>query len=136
MNRLERKVFSRTQCHCLVLMLLAVTALFSSLAFAGQSDSAVPCPGEGALLYRSPVSGAYETIPLTHTDVAVDVRGLVESATVTQQYVNSSSQPIEAVYVFPLPQDAAVYDMEIRVGNRLIRSVIREREEAKHIYEA
>jgi Ca-activated chloride channel family protein len=50
----------------------------------------------------------------------------------TQQYVNSSSVPIEAVYVFPLPYDAAVYDMDmgIRIGNRAIRSEIHEREEA------
>src|SRR5262249_6047940 len=56
--------------------------------------------------------------------------------TVTQQYANSSVQPIEAVYVFPLPHDGAVYDMEIRIGNRVIRSVIRERAEAKRVYEA
>jgi len=73
---------------------------------------------------------------LVHTDAAIDVRGLAATATVTQQYVNSSTEPIEAIYVFPLPHDAAVYDMEIRIGNRVIRSVIREREEAKRVYEA
>ena len=62
------------------------------------------------------------------------MRGLVASATVTQQYANSSSVPIEAIYVFPLPHDAAVYDMEIRIGNRVIKSVVREREEAKRVY--
>src|SRR5262249_14492622 len=44
--------------------------------------------------------------------------------------------PLEAVYVFPLPHDAAVYDLEIRIGNRVIRSVIKEREEAKRTYDA
>src|SRR6185437_8486715 len=78
----------------------------------------------------------YQTVPLVHTDAALDIRGLVASATVTQQYVNSSTQPIEAVYIFPLPHDAAVYDMEIRVGNRVIHSVVKEREEAKKTYEA
>ncbi len=92
-------------------------------------------PGEGCLIYKSPVSGSYETVPLLHTDAALDVRGLVASATVTQQYANSSGTPIEAVYVFPLPHDAAVYDLEIRIGNRVIRSVIHEREQAKRVYE-
>jgi Ca-activated chloride channel family protein len=100
----------------------------------GQDDRAAPCGSEGALLYRSTSSGRYESVPLVHTDVALDVRGLVAAATVTQQYVNSNTEPIEAVYVFPLPHDAAVYDMEIRIGNRLIRSAIREREEAKRVY--
>src|SRR6185312_726795 len=75
--------------------------------------------GEGSLLYRSGASGQYESIPLLHTDAAIDVRGLVASATVTQQYANSTTTPIEAIYVFPLPHDAAVYDMEIRIGNRV-----------------
>jgi len=88
------------------------------------------------LCYKSPVSGGYEFVPLLHTDVSLDVRGLVASGTVTQQYVNDTSTPIEAVYVFPLPHDAAVYDLEIHVGNRVIRSVIKEREEAKRTYEA
>ena len=61
------------------------------------------------------------------------MRGLAASATVTQQYVNSSTEPVEAVYIFPLPHDSAVYDLEIRVGNRVIRSTIREREEAKRV---
>lgn len=90
--------------------------------------------GEGSLLYRSGASGQYQSIPLLHTDATIDVRGLVASATVTQQYANSSAVPVEAIYVFPLPHDAAVYDMEIRIGNRVIKSVVREREEAKRVY--
>lgn len=123
-------------CKRFVLAFLAVITIFSGGVWAGQSGDTTPCPGEGALLHRSPISGNYQAIPLVHTDVALDVRGSVAAATVTQQYVNSSTEPIEAVYVFPLPHDAAVYDMEIRIGNRLIRSVIREREEAKRVYEA
>src|SRR5437899_2758437 len=122
----------------LVLGLLAFTSILAGGA-SGQSDDGALTPsrvGEGCLLYRSPLSGRYETVPLAHTDVALDVRGLVAAATVTQQYINNTNEPIEAVYVFPLPHDAAVYDMEIRIGNRVIRSVIREREEAKRAYEA
>ena len=121
------------------LTLLAVTTVLAgwvSGGQGGQSDNAPPPVYEGSLLYRSPISGRYESVPLVHTDVTLDVRGLAAAATVTQQYVNSSTEPIEAVYVFPLPHDSAVYDMEIRIGNRLIRSVIREREEAKRVYES
>jgi Ca-activated chloride channel family protein len=122
----------------LVFGLLAFTAIFAGWA-SGQSDDGAVTParvGEGCLLYRSPLSGRYEAVPLVHTDVALDVRGLVAAATVTERYVNSTNEPIEAVYVFPLPHDAAVYDLEIRIGNRVIRSVIREREEAKRTYAA
>jgi Ca-activated chloride channel family protein len=118
------------------LAILAVTTILAGWASGRQNDGATPRVGEGCLLYRSPISGRYESVPLVHTDVALDVRGLAVAATVTQQYVNNTNEPIEAVYVFPLPHDAAVYDMEIRIGNRVIRSLIRERAEAKRVYEA
>jgi Ca-activated chloride channel homolog len=132
-NRLHTKACTR-----FVLALLAVTIVFSGSVSGGQSGQPDNTPPvcEGSLLYRSPISGRYEPVPLVHTDVTFDVRGLAAAATVTQQYVNSSTEPIEVVYIFPLPHDAAVYDMEIRIGNRLIRSVIREREEAKRVYES
>jgi len=118
------------------LALIALTTILAPLARGGQADNSPTQVGEGSLLYRSPVSNRYESVPLIHTDAVLDVRGLVAAATVTQQYSNSSSAPIEAVYIFPLPHGAAVYDMEIHVGDRIIRSVIRERQEAKRVYEA
>jgi Ca-activated chloride channel family protein len=120
----------------LIAALLAVMMLMAGPLFGQEAKAAPPLVGEGSLLYRSPITGQQELIPLLHTDVNLNVRGPVCSATVTQQYVNSGSTPIEAVYVFPLPHDAAVYDMEIDIGNRVIRSVVREREEAKRTYEA
>lgn len=80
-------------------------------------------------------SGRYAPVPLRHTAVEIDVRGLVASATVTQEYRNEGDEPLQAVYVFPLPPDAAVYDMEIRVGDRVIRSLIQEKEEARRTYD-
>jgi Ca-activated chloride channel homolog len=135
MTRFTQKFVNTDVCKRLLVALLAVIAVLPSLA-SGQSGNNPSYADQGCLLYRSPISGVYDQIPLLHTDVALDVRGLVVSATVTQQYANSSADPIEAVYIFPLPHDAAVYDMEIRIGNRVIRSVIREREEAKRVYEA
>jgi Ca-activated chloride channel family protein len=126
--------FFKGACTRFFLTLLTIATISASLC-SGQTDDGPPRVGEGSLLYRSPTSGRYESVPLVHTDAAVDVRGLVASATVTQQYVNSGTTPIEAVYIFPLPHDAAVYDMEIRIGNRVIRSEIHERQEAKRVYE-
>jgi Ca-activated chloride channel family protein len=136
MRRFSENQVIQKVCMRLALALLALTTILAGRA-SGQTDDEGPSRvGQGCLLYHLPISGRYETVPLVHTDVALDVRGLVAAATVTQQYVNSTNEPIEAVYVFPLPHGAAVYDMEIRIGNRVIRSLIREREEAKRTYEA
>ena len=119
-----------------VLAFLAVVTILAGAVSAGQSENSLPAATEGVLCYRSPVTNGYEYVPLLHTNVSLDVRGLVASGTVKQQYVNDTSTPIEAIYVFPLPHDAAVYDLEIHVGNRVIRSVIKERAEAKRTYDA
>ena len=127
--------FRNAICPRFFLSLLTVAVVLTGSLATAQNDGGSPKVSEGSLIYRSP-SGGYEVVPLLHTDVELDVRGPVASATVTQQYANSSAKPIEAVYVFPLPHDAAVYDMEMLIGNRVIRSMIRERAEAKRVYEA
>jgi len=74
-------------------------------------------------------------MPLKHTDVKIEVSGFVASATVTQHYHNPFKKPIEAVYTFPLPNDAAVDDMQMIIGQRTIKGLIKRREEARKIYE-
>src|SRR5271167_1330338 len=134
-NWLQSKAWTRVA-FAILTTLTVFAGWLSGAQQEGQSDDAPPPVCEGSLLYRSPISGRFESIPLVHTDVTLDVRGLAAAATVTQQYVNSGTDPFEAVYVFPLPHDSAVYDLEIRIGNRLIRSAIREREEAKRVYDS
>lgn len=93
---------------------------------------------------ESPTSGSLEAIqkdgkalgfcPLSHTDVRAAVSGILARVTVTQKFQNPYDSPIEAVYTFPLPHQAAVDDMTIKVGDRVIRGVIKERQEARAIY--
>src|SRR5262245_25285373 len=74
--------------------------------------------------------------PLKHTDVKAEVSGSLARVTVTQEFHNPFQEKIEAVYVFPLPQSAAVDDMTMIVGDRTIKGKIKRREEARAIYEA
>ena len=73
-------------------------------------------------------------LPLKHTDVKAQISIYVAAVDVTQQYHNPYDEKIEAVYSFPLPDDAAVRDFVMTIGTRRIRGIIREREEAKAIY--
>ena len=73
--------------------------------------------------------------PLKHTEVAVKVSGYIARVEVKQLFTNPYPDKIEAVYVFPLPQDSAVDDMLIKVGDRTIKGDIKKKAEAKQIYE-
>ncbi len=74
-------------------------------------------------------------LPLQHSSYHVKVAGILAETQVRQSYANPFSAKIEATYVFPLPEDAAVTDFIMVIGERKIRGLIREREEAKRIYE-
>ncbi len=74
--------------------------------------------------------------PLEHTTVKAEAAGFVARVDVTQEFTNPLDEPIEAVYVFPLPSDCAVDAMEMTVGDRVITGTVKRREEAKQIYEA
>ncbi|HVG17577.1 MAG TPA: VIT domain-containing protein, partial [Blastocatellia bacterium] len=74
--------------------------------------------------------------PLKHTDVKAEISGFLSRVVVTQEFENPFKDKIEAVYTFPLPQNAAVDDMTMRVGDRTVRGRIKRREEARAIYEA
>jgi Ca-activated chloride channel family protein len=91
-------------------------------------------PGAGALMAK--LSGEKEVpLPLKHTDVKAWISGYIATVEVTQQYHNPYDAKIEAVYVFPLPHNAAVNEFLMVIGDRRIRGIIREREEAERIYE-
>lgn len=73
--------------------------------------------------------------PLEHTDVQVEISGNFAEVTVTQDFSNPFSDKINAVYTFPLPASGAVYEMEMKVAERVIRGQIFPREKAREIYE-
>ena len=74
--------------------------------------------------------------PLAHTRVVAQVSGDVARVEVTQYYANPSPDRLEAIYAFPLPPNAAVTDMLFRIGDRVVLSEVKRREEAKRTYEA
>ncbi|HEY0004773.1 MAG TPA: VIT and VWA domain-containing protein, partial [Pyrinomonadaceae bacterium] len=74
--------------------------------------------------------------PLKHTDVKAEITGFLSRVIITQEFENPFKEKIEAIYTFPLPQQAAVDDMTMRVGERTVRGRILRREEAQAVYEA
>ncbi len=76
-----------------------------------------------------------QTFPLEHTTVTAKIAGNLSRVEVKQTFSNPNNKPLEAIYKFPLPEDAAVDDMEIRIGERVIRGLIKKREEAQKIYQ-
>jgi len=103
---------------------------------AGFVASASTRATQGALQIVDPEKGIVADCPLKHTGVKAEISGFISRVIVTQEFENPLKEKIEAVYVFPLPQNAAVDDMTMRVGDRTVRGRMKRREEARAIYEA
>lgn len=88
----------------------------------------------GSLLIESTQAGQYYLAPTIDTDVNMDISGLVARVQVTQHFTNPSTEWVNGVYVFPLPEKAAVDHMKLIIGERIIEGKIKERLEAKRIY--
>lgn len=73
-------------------------------------------------------------LPLKNTAVRAHLRGEVAEVVVRQRFVNDRKAPLEAIYTFPLPENSAVTDMKMVIGERTIAAEIRERGQAKQIY--
>src|SRR4029079_13522980 len=86
------------------------------------------------LLFKS-ANGFDPAAPLS-TDVRISIAGIVARVSVEQRFHNAGKSWAEAVYALPLPDDAAVDRLSLRVGERVIEGEIREREEARRIYGA
>jgi Ca-activated chloride channel family protein len=90
-------------------------------------------PGSGALTTWT--DGETWSLPLLHTDIDAHISGVVADVSVVQTFTNPFDHPIEASYVFPLPDDGAVDAMTLRVGRRVIEASVHAREEAEEIYD-
>ncbi len=78
--------------------------------------------------------GVPEAINLA-MEVRAEVSGLVARVRIKQTFLYLGSEPVEGVYQFPLPPQAAVDSLTVTSGERLIVGEIRERERARREYE-
>lgn len=74
-------------------------------------------------------------LALAATNADVVIGGPIADVTITQEYINRGRTPIEAQYVFPASTRAAVYHMEMKIGERTITANIKEKNAARATYE-
>ena len=137
MLRCRRGPWSYLSASLLTVFALALLLVFlgTPVFQLGQVFAAPPGQSAGSLGIIGKDGSIKGDCPLKHTEVRGAISGFLARVTVTQIFENVASNPIEALYTFSLPQDAAVDDMTIQVGGRTVRSVIKKREEARAIYE-
>ena len=113
---------------------LVLAALALLLASNAQAQVKINDAKAGTLLFRTGTEGVFEAAPTVETDVAIQVTGLIARTRVAQTFQNPGTDWVEGVYVFPLPENAAVDRMRLRVGERILEGQVREKGEARREY--
>lgn len=85
-------------------------------------------------LYLHNSNGVFDA-PILDTTVDITISGIVSNVKFIQSFQNTSDEWVEGRYVFPLPDQAAVNSLTIRIGEREIVGTIREKQEAERQYQ-
>ncbi|HXE73222.1 MAG TPA: VIT domain-containing protein, partial [Candidatus Nitrosotenuis sp.] len=73
--------------------------------------------------------------PLRALAVRAHLTGPLASVEVSQRFANPHAEPIEAVYIFPLPSGASVYRFRMKVADRVVEGEVQERQRARQTYD-
>ncbi len=121
------------------LEIILIPLLLFTLTKAEEGPSAtvsIDDISSGELVFYTDTPGRF--LPATKLSTIVDMKisGMVARVNLKQSFVNTGDNWTEAMYVFPLPEDAAVDGLKMIIGDKIIVGEIQEKAEAKATYEA
>ena len=132
-NKLRQQ--ATTSAIVMVLLAAILAGPGATRAQAAPEEALSPDQAQsGSLLFR--MRTGYRVATRINTDVDLDISGITVRAMVRQTFRNDGQEWVEGVYVFPLPDGAAVDRMRLVVGERVIEGEIQEKRRAEATYEA
>lgn len=118
-------------------MRLIVLPILCTIAFAAVTTTARATEFDdiaGQVVAK--LDGETYFLPMLESDIDVSIEGDMATVEITQTFVNEAQLPMEAEYLFPLNQIAAVYGMEMVVGDEVVTAVIQEKAKAEATFKA
>lgn len=113
---------------------MILQTVFALVFMIGQGAADQANPGQLTVIDRAGKPGIL--CPLKGTKVDMEIEGFGARVTLVQTFTNPTKETIEALYTFPLPAEAAVDSMRIKVQDRISVGQIMRREDAEQTYAA
>lgn len=137
---MKKKPLYSTTFGIIPILLMAITTVLISVAQPSERiSSATDTDSDKTLspyFFIKSDNPNLDQLPLKATSAEVNIAGVIADVVVLQEYANEGKSPIEAIYVFPASTRAAVYNMKMTIGKRIIEAKITERTKARQDYEA
>ncbi|MGB0910293.1 MAG: marine proteobacterial sortase target protein [Nitrospirales bacterium] len=133
-NRLPKAYFCSLMIFLLPIAVLGINMQAHAKTTHNTTTATINDTTQGTLLLKTGNPNHRFPAPTLHTDVHMSVTGLIARTIVRQKFENPGSAWVEGIYVFPLPESAAVDHLRMHIGERIIEGKIQERAKAKKIY--
>jgi Ca-activated chloride channel family protein len=88
--------------------------------------------GAGMLI---PKDGSVPPLAIKHQRVDISIKDGVATARIEQVFKNSTNRDLEAVYIFPLPLNAAIADFAMYIDGKRMSGELVEKDKARKIYQ-
>ena len=72
---------------------------------------------------------------LKNVNYDIKLNGLIAKTAIKQHYLNPYDTNIEAIYTFPLASNAILLNIELKINDKVLKGVIKEKSEAEADYE-
>lgn len=131
---MKKKTFYQLGIHALSGLFMAMPVLTTTTGFAQLSEENEKTLSPYFMIPNGDPNK--DAIPLLSTSADVRIAGVIADVTIKQVYKNEGENTIEVIYVFPASTRAAVYSMQMTIGERKIIAKIKERQQARADYEA
>ncbi|TCI01804.1 marine proteobacterial sortase target protein [Corallincola luteus] len=79
--------------------------------------------------------GRFTQAVMLSSELDLDISGMIVKATLKQRFKNTTDDWLEGLYLLPLPENSAVNRMTMQVGDRIIEGEIKEKQQAKQLFE-
>ena len=121
---------------CLLAALLAALLLVSGRPANAVTAAAEPAAALSPYFFVEGSDSGADRLPLKKTSADVRLNGFIASVQLSQVYRNEGNVPVNATYIFPGSTSAAVNGMTMTIGERVIVAKIKEKQEAKKVFDA
>ncbi|MHC1706638.1 MAG: TonB family protein [Bacteroidales bacterium] len=125
------KTLNRIVTACIVLTVILTNFSKSAHSQNGESGDKTLSP----YFFVKSDDATLDQMPLKSTSAEVNIAGVIAAVKIRQVYKNEGKKTLEAVYVFPSSTRAAVHAMRMKIGERIIEAVIKEKGQARQAYE-
>jgi Ca-activated chloride channel family protein len=115
---------------------LSIYLLVGSFSWPAAAQPAPSAAGEqrpSLALFSEHLKQSVEA-PVLSSSLELEVSGLLARASFTASFANPTEEWMQGVYLFPLPENAAVHGLHMVVGKRVVEGQIAEREAAERSY--